>query len=290
MPAVGRFVKQFPVLTFFLAVYAISWGAWIPMALLGINASTQTGWLVYLFGSFGPSLAGLLLTGILVGPAGAWQLLRRLWPGSLQIVWLVTALGMPFVIMGAALAVQVILGGPAPQLNQPLSLGGILLWTYLRTAVTGGPLGEELGWRGFALPRMQARQSAVGASLLLGLVWGAWHAPIYFIPGTGQYEMAVQGQFLYSFLFFLVWVLALSILLTWIYNNTRGNLLAVLLFHAGVNTAGFLPAILNAPGGAIMLSGLFTWFAALLVLSWGGGKKLSNQPEEDAVVRETAPG
>lgn len=167
-------------------------------------------------------------------------------------------------------------------LHEPIRPGLILLGTFTRIFFIGGPLGEELGWRGFALPRLQAQHSALRASLQLGLAWGLWHAPIYFIPGTGQYEMAQEGQLLFSFISFIVWTLALSILLTWLYNETAGHLLVVLLFHAAVNTAANLPSLLNAPGMALMLNGGFTWLAALIVILVAGGSRLSR-----SVTRET---
>lgn len=280
MHAVVRLVRQFPVLAFVLAAYAISWSVWIPIVILGISFNTQTGWLLYLIGSFGPSLAGLLLMGMLHGAAGPWKLLSGLWRRPMHGIWLAAAIVLPFLIMGAALATQAVLGGARPESSNPLALAMVLVGAFLRITITGGPLGEELGWRGFALPRLQTHQSALRASLLLGLVWGVWHAPLYFMPGTGQYGMAQEGQLLFSFASFLVWTLALSILLTWLYNNTAGNLLVVLLFHAGVNTAANLPSLLNAAGVAVMLNGGFTWLAALVVILIAGGKSLyrSAQP------------
>jgi uncharacterized protein len=278
MVSVLRWIKQYPIPSFILAAFGISWAAWIPMAALGIDFNTQAGWWLYLIGSFGPSLAGLLLARTLYGAAGMWELFSSLWRKPLRVAWLITAIGLPFVVMGAALSMQAILGGTRPDFSDPARLGSLLVVAFIRITFIGGPLGEELGWRGFALPRLQARRSALRASLLLGLVWGLWHAPIYFIPGTGQYEMAQQGQFLFSFASFLVWTLALSILLTWLYNNTAGNLLVVLLFHSAVNTAASLPLLLNAPGMAMMLNGAFTWLAALVVILVMGGDKLSRSP------------
>src|SRR5918912_3555685 len=86
---------------------------------------------------------------------------------------------------------------------------------------------EEIGWRGYALPRLQRRFAPLPASLLLGIVWGCWHAPQWFIPETGQ-----QG---FAFPAFLVWVVALSIMFGWIANGTRGSVLLVILSHAATN-------------------------------------------------------
>ncbi|WP_268963451.1 CPBP family intramembrane glutamic endopeptidase [Reticulibacter mediterranei] len=98
----------------------------------------------------------------------------------------------------------------------------------------GGPAGKEPGWRGFALPKLQDRYSALGANLILGVLWTVWHLPFYFIPGTSQSTT--------PFFVFALGTLANSILFTWVYNHTRGSVLMTFLFHNALNiTALYLP-------------------------------------------------
>ena len=91
----------------------------------------------------------------------------------------------------------------------------------------GSALGEELGWRGFVLPRMQARHSALKASLLIGILWGPWHLPLW-LTGTESHPISLYPAF-------VVAVIASSVFYTWLYNNTGGSLLIVVLYHAASN-------------------------------------------------------
>jgi membrane protease YdiL (CAAX protease family) len=138
--------------------------------------------------------------------------------------------------------------------------------------------GEEVGWRGYVLPRLQAKYSALSASLIVGLIWSVWHLPNFF--GTG-----LSGE--RSFLWFTLAHLALAVLYTWLYNNTRGSLLLVVLFHATQNTAGvFLPSSFAVPGGIEqnMLIVLYM-VAAFVVTVIAGPERLSGTQ-----AKQTEPG
>jgi uncharacterized protein len=112
----------------------------------------------------------------------------------------------------------------------PLMLGAILVSTWVQA-------GEEVGWRGYALPRLAARLGLGGASVLLGVVWALWHLPLFFLQGSGS-----DGQ---SFPIYLVHVTALSVAMSWLYWRAQGSLLLVMLMHASVNnTTGIVPAAL----------------------------------------------
>jgi membrane protease YdiL (CAAX protease family) len=126
-------------------------------------------------------------------------------------------------------------------------------------------LGEELGWRGFALPRLQARHGALRASVALGVVWALWHLPLFAVPG------APQGQVPFSL--FLAQAVALSVLFAWAYNGTSGSLPIVLLLHASVNTwAGALRILPEATGSLLpwlLATALACVVAVALVLAYG---------------------
>ncbi len=133
--------------------------------------------------------------------------------------------------------------------------------------------GEEWGWRGYVLPRLQAKYNALTASLIVGVIWSVWHLPKFL--GTG-----LSGE--RSFAWFAVAHLALAVLYTWLYNNTRGSLLLVVLFHAVENTAGvILPGEFAVPGGIVenMLIVLYV-LAAVVVAFVTGVKKLSRTEEK----------
>jgi membrane protease YdiL (CAAX protease family) len=93
--------------------------------------------------------------------------------------------------------------------------------------IFGGPLGEEIGWRGYALPRLTERFGLARASLALGLIWACWHLPVFFIPGLDQY-----GQ---SFPVYVLQVTALSVAMAWLYVHTNGSLLLAILMHSAIN-------------------------------------------------------
>lgn len=132
----------------------------------------------------------------------------------------------------------------------------------------GGPFQEEWGWRGYALNRLQTRWSALTSSLFLGFVWGAWHTPLFFIPGTIQSQTPIWG--------FMILIITASILFTWIYNNTNQSILAVMLFHAMNNlTLVIIPTLQTTFGGLYLL--LTSTAAALLVTLIWGAKTLTRQ-------------
>jgi hypothetical protein len=142
----------------------------------------------------------------------------------------------------------------------------------------GGPLEEELGWRGFALPRLQARRSAFSASVLLGAIWGIWHIPLYYVSGTGQHETAGAAGTAFAIGAFVVWTIGLSILFTWLFNQTRGSLIVVMLFHAAVNLGAFVPGAVGSTGAASFLYALVTWIVALVVAARFGHENLAARP------------
>ena len=110
----------------------------------------------------------------------------------------------------------------------------------------GGPLGEEIGWRGYALPRLQQRFGMAAGSIVLGVLWALWHWPVFFIPGLDQY-----GQ---AFVPYILYVTALSVAFAWLYNNTAGSLLLAVLMHTAVNqTKDIVTSRVPEPGNPLAL-------------------------------------
>jgi uncharacterized protein len=259
--------KNRPSLTaFFVLTYAISWSIWLLMAALSLDILAPLGRALNIAAIFGPTLAGLILTVSGQGKAGGYELLSRLWRPQPRLAWMGTALSLPLVLIAAAVVLAFLLGEAL--LSSPASIGWLLLLgEFIRILFFGGPLGEEIGWRGYALPQLLRAHSPFKASVLLGLVWGVWHAPLYAIAGTGQNEMLRNGgSFPFLFVAFVIWTIGLSVLFTWLYKLAQGNLLVVILFHAAVNTAVFLPVFFGVQSGMVpMLNAGLTWVAAILV-------------------------
>ena len=134
-------------------------------------------------------------------------------------MWRVEAQWYATVLLGMttigllAVLLYALLGGPA-SFYSPAVPWFVLPFAFLFGLLFGGPLNEEVGWRGYALPRFQADWNALRSSLVLGILWGLWHLPVFFIAGTSQSEMPLVA--------FMLWVVALSILFTWVYNSTGG--------------------------------------------------------------------
>jgi hypothetical protein len=251
---------------FFILTYAISWTIWLSMVVLSLDIQTPLGRTLNIIAIFGPTLAGLILTAVHHGSSGVGQLIGRLWQPKPRSAWIGVALLLPLAIMAVAALIAFLMGDLL--LSTAAAAGWLLLLgEFVRIFFFGGPLGEEIGWRGYALPRLLRHHSPMKASVLLGLVWGVWHAPIYAIAGTGQNEMVRNGgSFPFLFVAFVVWTIGLSILFTWFYKMARGNLLVIILLHAAVNTAVFLPTFLVIQSGMVpLLNAGLTWVAAILV-------------------------
>ncbi|MFZ5807647.1 MAG: CPBP family intramembrane glutamic endopeptidase [Chloroflexota bacterium] len=132
--------------------------------------------------------------------------------------------------------------------------------------------GEEWGWRGYVLPRLQAKHNALASSLIVGVIWGVWHLPKFLGAGLSGKR---------SFAWFMVAHLALAVLFTWLYNNTRGSLLLVTIFHASGNTAGmFLPNEFAVRGGIVENILIVLYILAAVVVAFVAGAKNLSQTED----------
>lgn len=245
---------------YFILTYAISWLLWLP-AVLRSNGYDDLPEIVGLLGMFavlGPTIAAFILVGRESGRAGVSRLLRRIvQTGFGKRWWLPTLLLMPAIGLLTA-AILFVFGEQTPDWTAPTLL------TALGTAVVilliGGGL-EEFGWRGYALDRMQTGTNAVVASLVLGFFWGMWHLPLFFIETTTQSRIPLWE--------FVLQIMVLSILFTWLYNNTRGSLLVAILFHTiGNTTAALLPPYFSTEIGRWVYFGLLLITVLIVALVW----------------------
>jgi membrane protease YdiL (CAAX protease family) len=170
-----------------------------------------------------PSAVAILLIAVLHGKAGVRKLLRRLLMWRVGVGWWVAVVLLSALALGAV-GLSVLLGGDAPDLDVTIPAVVIMFLLFIFPGSAGG---EEIGWRGFALPHLQRGRSALAASVVLGVVWGVWHLPLFLI-GTDIRPVSL----------FAPWVLltvAASVIYTWMYNGTGGSLLIVVLHHAASN-------------------------------------------------------
>jgi uncharacterized protein len=265
-------VRRHQLGTFFVLTFAISCTLWFGLAAASVPITTTKGAVLNVLAIAGPSIAAVLLT---LGLGQLRDLQAGFFLSRLSVRWSVVAVGLPLAMMAIAISVSVaFLSAPSPHLT--VGLLGVLLLEFIRILFLGGPLGEELGWRGFALPRLSQQHTALTSSVLLGLVWGLWHVPLYFVPGTGQNEiLRTDTSPAFAISGFVGWTIGLSVLFTWLYNQTR-SLIVVIAFHTAVNLAAFLPAAVGSTGAAPLLNVLLTWLVALAVILRYGRRTLAH--------------
>lgn len=212
-----------------------------------------------------PSLAALLSATLFPGAGGVRTLVRQVGSWRVGIGWYVLVLAGPLALVLLANAIHIALGGAPPR--QWLVVPSISDLAVLMGPLIAGSLGEEIGWRGFAQPRLQKRIGALWASVVVGLLWGTWHLWPAVAPGGLAHLTAADLIQTY------VRLIATAILYAWLYNSTRGSLLLVMVAHAGHNIA--LDLIQLPAGGADEVSIIIAllYLAAALVVIWATGSR-----------------
>jgi membrane protease YdiL (CAAX protease family) len=220
--------------SYLLWTFGATWLIWIPVALLPLGQPT---WLVpiVVFGAFMPSVMGIVFGAVRADTAERqdyWQ--RLLDPKRIPArYWAFILLLAPTLNLIGYQASKA-LGGPEFELD-PASFGDpVTLSLFLLFTLISGPLAEELGWRGLLLPDLLGRHSAVKATLLVGLIWVVWHLPLFYIEGTPQ---AAQGLFTVRGVQWIIEVLALSVIVSWLFIRTRMSTLGAVMIHFMDNLA-----------------------------------------------------
>ncbi len=250
-------LKRHPLLTYFVLVFVLTWTFWIPLALIH-----PFSFVLLLLGNSMPSLLGILLTALFSGKSGLGALFRRLGRVRVPLIWYAVVLLLLPVLWLVAVGVPTLLGLATITFA---GSGFIVVAGF----VTG--LEEELGWRGFALPRLQASLPAFAASLLLGVLWGLWHLPLRIAFG-----LPLTAAGLVQFIIFLLMIIAQAVLYTWVYNNTRGSLFLMVLLHAVNNIApGTILATSSTTWIVPILYDILLWVAVTLVVVMAGAARLS---------------
>lgn len=251
------------MVVFFTVAFALTWANWIPRALTSAGLrSIEVPEFVALLAGYGPALAAVFAAAYANGRPGLRRLFARLVRWRVGFRWYVVALALPLAIKSAAIGIYLLAtGGPvdvgaslqlAPE-GSSVWLNALLLFLVFTLGFDG--LGEELGWRGFALPRLQARFSAFAASLILGLLWAAWHLPFASTFGTALNGVPLHVLFLF--------VMGSAVLYTWLFNATAGSVLVAILFHAASNTTANVVATGNPTIYVIEIA--LVWALALVV-------------------------
>ena len=246
---------------YFLLTFALSWTCFISVAVISHGTQATTSGFIVLqqallfLGTITPSLVALWLTSQTGIPGQTQNLLGKIGKWKMNIKWYLFAAGFMIVIKLFAALLNKIITGAWPAFGQEawyIMLVAVIFSTWVQA-------GEEIGWRGFALPRMSERLGLPGSTLLLGVLWAFWHLPLFFVQGADKF-----GQ---SFPLFLIQVIGLSVALGWLYWRTQGSLLLTMLMHAAVNnTKDIVPSVTPGATNPFELShSLVSWLTVILL-------------------------
>ena len=248
---------------FLLLAFGVTWVVWVPRALESTGvldsrwaSGLGAGW------AYGPAIAAVL-TAAWVGRPALRELGTRLTRWRVGVRWWAVVLAGPAVLWLATAGLHGVLGGDGSQVRPQAVEAGLagLLPLFLVLALTDG-IGEELGWRGFALPRLLRRRGPVVASLLLGVVWAVWHAPLHWTTGA-----SLQGTPVWLL---LVQLPACAVIYTWVFLHTGGSVLPAVALHSALGLFGIsLPQADGDWRPYLLFVGLQVTVAAVLVVTGG---------------------
>ena len=243
------------LLKFFVLTYAVMWTLFITVASGSVSAKSPLGAALLMVGVYAPGIVALGLTWRTEGRAGVGRLIAPVLQFDVGARWYLFAIAyFPAIKLIAALVHRVTTGAwPA------FGSDALYLIPFAIALSTPVQVGEELGWRGYALPRLMARLGLPVASIVLGLIWATWHLPQFYIREADTY-----GQ---PFIVYALQVTALSVAMAWLYVRTNGSLPVVMLMHAAVNnTKDIVPSRATGSTGLLSLdASLVAWLTMLLL-------------------------
>lgn len=285
-------IGRHPLSSYFVLAFG---GAWAVFLIHNLSTdawgvlpyASPFGITVYIGAStfLGPTLAALIVTGAAQGRAGVVHFLRRFLIWRVGVRWYAWALiGVPLIATAGALLVPGVLASFTPIDPAPSFFFDYVLFFIYPALIIGGPLGEEPGWRGFALPRLEDRYGPVVGTLALGILWGVWHATIW---TSGQWTVPTWQ----NMVVFTVWITAVSVIYTWIYNHTQGSILMAILVHASMDAFPnailfpMFPALGDMTGAGVLtayIANVIGYGGAALVIIVATKGRLGLPPKQPA--------
>lgn len=267
-----RFVKQYPIAFFLVAAFVITYPLGIGgfLAIRGLHRSTglDLSWAGELLLKFGPSLAGILTIALIAGGHGVRDLfLRCIRFRGPALFYLVAILIQPVILI-----VVLLIRGHGSMLSGIDLTEALAVFStqLLLNVFLGGGLGEELGWRGFMLPKLGARYSALVANLLIAVAWFAWHVPAYILFDKGASDPVLP---------FAVISIPFSLILGWAYVRSYESLSLPILLHGSINAAYYsMEELLPAVTGQADFQPAFDWWLAVLWCVLAGLVLVRNWP------------
>lgn len=248
---------------YFILAFGWSWLFWIPLVLTGMDISVTPGIVLLAMGVLGPAVSAIFLTCL----TGDKQERRDYWSRLISFKRIGPRWYAIIILIAPVYSVLAILTGLVIKGNIPAFDTAVGYVTHPLTIIpfaimrlVYGPLPEELGWRGYALDRLQRKWNALVSSLVLGVIWAVWHTPMFFIRGSLMSEVFP----LWSTKFWVAMgpgILAGAVVMTWIYNNTQRSTLAAILFHFMMNFTG---EFLRLPGDIKTYQ--FVWLTIIAIV------------------------
>ena len=232
----GGLLARHPLISFFLLSFALTWLGWSPwflseagVGLLSYDGGVYSDFINTVGLVLGPTLSAFVATGASEGREGVRRLLRRIVLWRVKLRWYAFALlGIPAVVLfSAAVMPGALASFDAAAVPSALVKYVVVGFIYL---FIGGPVFEEIGWRGFALPRLQPLYGPLLGSVVLGVLWGLWHLPLFLIPSWDTPHGSPLDVAL-----FVILAVANAIVYTWVFNNTKGSVLLAILLHGSAN-------------------------------------------------------
>jgi len=278
-----QWMRQHPLFSYFFMAYAFTWIILIPYVLSewGILPKTSFYNIFYILHTFGPAVSAYIMIRITEGKEGWLGVRNRIKQVRAGWQWYVfILLGIPALIL---LGILVLPGAAASFQGLPQYFLVRYPFLFILIFFGGGPLGEEIGWRGFALPRMQSSYGPLKATLLLGVLWTFWHLEDLLTASQG----GGPGTGLFAFYFhlpgFFLMVMALAIIMTWVFNHTRGSIFMAILLHASYDTFGStVQPLFSAPivsrTNLLFVPGFAVLALLILILTRG---RLGYQPGQE---------
>lgn len=262
-----QLMRQHPLLFYFLLAYGLSWA--YELLVFGVlRFPLEWIWPFTLLTLIGPTMAAFLMTAVTQGRAGIVQLLRRFVLWRVGIRWyLFVLLGIPALFLLPALI--------QPGAFSAFRLPGLSVWTtyliaYLATLVLAGPLMEEGGWRGFAVPRMEQRSGPLVGTLLLGVLSALWYLPLMLLAPSYLGTSTDFVGILISFGGEVIGVTAFTFVYTWVFNNTRGSIGLSMLLHASWDTGDTGAALRHLLFPSLKMTALYGPSLLLLLIVVAG--------------------
>ncbi|MDI9629456.1 MAG: type II CAAX endopeptidase family protein [Acidobacteriota bacterium] len=249
------------VILFFAIATGFTWLFWVPDALGKRGVLPDVIWTNLGFvGAWGPLVAAVYLVARERGLEGIKGLAKQGTDYKFGKGWWAVILLFFPVLIFISYIISISTEGVAPP-SPAEGMYWFLPLVFFSVLFTGGPVQEEFGWRGYALPRLQAAYSPWASSLILGFIWAVWHLPQFLVPRekTGMFYITPVWSFMLT-------VVAASFVYTWVYNHTKGSVLAALVLHTQMNLFFWIFPVLYTSTGYLWVLGLFTLAAAIVVL------------------------